>query len=330
MDALDYTRRPRISAGRGGHYESWFLRANHPREPRAFWIRYTVFLPSDESEPRLGELWGIYFDGARAAPVSAQEDIAWNRCRIAADGFDLNFGESTLHSGEAKGAVQGSRHRLGWDLRYRGGGEPLMLLPASFYERGFPKAKALVSRPLVEFDGEIVVNGERIAIDGWRGSENHNWGARHTDSYAWGQVAGFDNDASAFLECASARLKIGPLWSPVMTLAVLRLGGETIAFNSVGRLWRQKADYAPGHWNFICAENGAKLTMAMRAREQDIVALRYRNPPGGFKTCLNTKIGSCELLLERSGRAPLRLASAHGAAFEILTDAPPANGVYGN
>lgn len=327
MIAQEYAWRPRENSARGGHYESWFLRANHPDEPRAFWIRYTLFIPSDRSAPRLGEMWAIYFDGTRAHPVSAQQDIAWDRCRI---GTELKFGESSLRSGEAKGSAQGSRHRLEWNLCWRGGTDPLLLLPESFYERGFPKAKALVTRPLVTFDGEMMVDGERIAIDGWRGSENHNWGSRHTDSYAWGQVAGFDNGANVFLECASARLKFGPVWSPVMTLAVLRLSGETIAFNSVGRSWRQKADYAPARWNFVCAQDGAKLHVSMHAREQDVVALRYRNPPGGIKTCLNTKIASCELLLERAGRVPLRLESAHGAAFEILTDAPPEGGIYGN
>jgi len=328
VDALEFAQRPRVVAARGGHYESWFLRANHPREPRAFWIRYTLFVPADESEPRLGELWAIYFDGTH--PIAAQQDIAWHDCRVGSDGLDLQFGESTLRSGEAKGAAQGSRHRLEWNLRYRGGTEPLLLLPASFYERGFPKAKALVARPLVQFTGEIVVDGEHIAIENWTGSENHNWGTRHTDSYAWGQVCGFDNNANAFLECASARLKFGPLWSPVMTLAVLRLDNEIIAFNSVARSWRQKARYAPGSWNFVCKESGAKLSVNMHARADGIVALRYRNPPGGIKTCLNTKIASCELTLERPGAAPVRLTSAQGAAFEILTDAPPENGVYGN
>jgi hypothetical protein len=41
---------------------------------------------------------------------------------------------------------------------------------------GFPKAKALVGTPSAVFEG----------------------GSRHTDRYAWGQVAGFDEDAEAF------------------------------------------------------------------------------------------------------------------------------------
>lgn len=42
-DAWNASRfRPEIS---DGFYESYFLRANHPERPLAFWIRYTVFCP---------------------------------------------------------------------------------------------------------------------------------------------------------------------------------------------------------------------------------------------------------------------------------------------
>jgi hypothetical protein len=48
----------------------------------------------------------------------------------------------------------------------------------------------------------------------WVGSQNHNWGSKHTDRYSWGQVAGFDAHPESFLEVATARLKLGPLWTP--------------------------------------------------------------------------------------------------------------------
>ena len=326
---LEYAQRPRLGSARGGHYESWFLRANHPREPRAFWIRYTLFVSAQGAE-RLGEIWAIYFDGNRAHPIAAQEDIAWAQCQVRGDPLQVQLGESTLRSGDVQGCARGSRHRLEWQLQYQGGAEPLFLLPRSRYESGFPKAKALVSRPLVRFTGNLVVDGERIAIEDWTGSENHNWGERHTDSYAWGQVCGFDNDASAFLECGSARLKLGPIWSPALTVAALRHEGRVYAFNQLRRAWRHKADYAPGHWSFTCAQDGVRLHVRVNARAQDIVALRYRNPPGGIKTCLNSKLARCELLLERPGQSSLQLRSANGAAFEILTDAPPADGLYAN
>ena len=36
-------------------------------------------------------------------------------------------------------------------------------------------------------------------LERWIGSQNHNWGRKHTDSYAWGQVAGFDDAPQTFL-----------------------------------------------------------------------------------------------------------------------------------
>jgi len=70
-------------------------------------------------------------------------------------------------------------------------------------------------------------------VDGWQGSQNHNLGVRHTDFYAWGQVAGFDNDPSAFLEIATARLRFGPVWSPPFTPIVLRYRDTEYAFRGL-------------------------------------------------------------------------------------------------
>jgi hypothetical protein len=37
-------RWPHVRPGRG-HYESFYLRAAHPTQPRGLWIRYTVTVP---------------------------------------------------------------------------------------------------------------------------------------------------------------------------------------------------------------------------------------------------------------------------------------------
>ena len=36
--------------GQGGHYESWFVRANDPYRRRALWIRYTQFIAAEGAE----------------------------------------------------------------------------------------------------------------------------------------------------------------------------------------------------------------------------------------------------------------------------------------
>ena len=59
----------------------------------------------------------------------------------------------------------------------------------------------------------------------------------------------------------------------------------------------------------------------IKAKSDDFVCLRYYNPPGGIKYCLNTKIAACQLRLRLKGSdEPELLETPHRAAFEILTD----------
>jgi hypothetical protein len=152
------------------------------------------------------------------------------------------------------------------------------------------------------------------------GSQNHNWGKRHTDHYAWGQVAGFDNNPDAFLELSTARVRIGPLWTPFFTLVVLRVDGQTFAFNGLWRAILARGHFNNFHWKFSTADANASIKGHIEAPPKDFVALRYDNPPGGHKTCLNSKLASCQLTLRRAGVEPLTLHTRNRAAFEILTD----------
>lgn len=58
----------------------------------------------------------------------------------------------------------------------------------------------------------------------------------------------------------------------------------------------------------------------IQAPANAFVGLSYQNPPGGAKTCLNTKLASAEITVERPGQTARTLKTAHRAAFEILTD----------
>ena len=63
--------------------------------------------------------------------------------------------------------------------------------------------------PNAHYSGRLLVGNQEVDISDWIGSQNHNWGKRHTDHYAWGQVAGFDNNPDAFLELSTARIRSG-------------------------------------------------------------------------------------------------------------------------
>lgn len=304
-----------------GQYESYFLRANDPAAPLAFWIRYTIFVPAAAPSAALGELWAVAFDGAAGRHVVGKIEAPLATCRFDPSRLDVEVAGARLADGLASGAVGEGADRIEWDLRFTGDAPPLLLLPPSMYEAGLPRAKALVPRPLVRFEGTLGAGGRRIDVRGWRGSQNHNWGSRHTDHYAWGQVAGFDEEPDAFLEVATAWLRFGPFWTPPMTPIVLRRAGGETRLDTLGRTVRARATLNGFHWRFASGDGAVGVAGAMDAPRDAFVGLRYRNPPGGEKHCLNTKIATCRLeVTERASGRTTVLTSRHGAAFEILTD----------
>jgi len=303
-----------------GHYESYFQRANHPGRPLAFWIRYTIFSPRGQPSAAVGELWAVYFDGETGKITTAKDVFPIERCRFSTDGLDVAIADATLSDGVLAGSASGPDGCVAWDLRFEGGQEPLLLLPRNLYDGGFLKAKGLVGAPNTHYSGQLVIGDQEVDVSDWVGSQNHNWGKRHTDHYAWGQVAGFDDDPDAFLELSTARIRVGPLWTPFLTLVVLRVGGQTYALNGLWRALLARGHFDDFHWEFSTADADVSIEGRIEAPSEVFVALRYDNPPGGYKTCLNSKLASCQLILRRAGLEPLTLHTQNRAAFEILTD----------
>jgi hypothetical protein len=315
---------PRWAPGTAsGLYESFFVRANHPTDPVALWLRYTVFAPAGRPGDAVAEVWAAVFDGRTGKHTATKSVVPAATARFAA-GPDIICGTAVLTGSALSGDVGGIR----WELTYRGDADPLLLLPKRLYDRGFPKAKALVAVPLAVFDGFIAVGDVRYDVAGWIGSQNHNWGARHTDEYAWGQVAGFDDAPDVFLECSTARVRVAGLRTPWLTPIVVRHDGRELRLNAVLTSARAAASYTVGEdvvWEFrsigrdAATGERAEIEGAFRAPRSSFVELTYDNPPGGTKTCLNTKIAAADLTVRYANAYPITFRTAHRAAFEILS-----------
>ncbi|MDT4919753.1 MAG: hypothetical protein QOI15_655 [Pseudonocardiales bacterium] len=303
---------------RAGHYESFYQRANHPERPLAFWIRYTIFAPAGAPAAAVGELWAVVFDGETGRHTVAKEEIPIADCSFDRAAFGVRIGRSDL----GPGALTGSAGAIRWDLAYDGDQAPVLLLPPKMYAGALPKAKSLVPLPLARFSGNLTVAGERVEVDGWTGSQNHNWGTEHTHRYAFGQVAGFDDAPDTFLEVATVQARIaGPVRTPELTTCVLRHEGEEYSFVSVRRALRARARYGYFHWDFATGDDRVRIAGRIAAPRDSFVGLRYNNPPGGVKHCLNTKIGNAELSIRDRGSGRRQtLRTANRALFEILTD----------
>ena len=306
-----------------GHYESFFLRANHPARPLAFWIRYTIFSPRGAPKNAVGELWAVFFDGETNRHVVAKQEYPLAGCLFDTAAFGVRIGTATLGPRHLHGAVESRGQAVAWDLAFAGESAPALLLPLKLYAGGFPAAKSLVSLPLARFGGGLSVNGEAIDVAGWVGSQNHNWGRRHTDLYAWGQVAGFDTHPESFLEVATAKLRIGPLWTPPLTPLVLRHGQREYALTGLVQGLRARGSFGYFNWEFRSETAEVEIGGVISAPREAFVGLAYRNPPGGVKHCLNSKIAACRLQFrdKRTGSTEI-LETKSRAAFEILTSDP--------
>src|SRR5262245_60036299 len=133
MSGPDWNASRLVPADASGFYESYFLRANHPDRPLAFWIRYTAFVPRGRAEEACGELWAIVFDGEANRIVAVKESRPLAACRLAPAGLDVRIGDATLADGAVGGTAKSGSDRIEWTLRYAGQGPPLLLLPESWY-----------------------------------------------------------------------------------------------------------------------------------------------------------------------------------------------------
>lgn len=315
---VNYTR---YHSQQRGHYESFFQRANHPTRPLAFWIRYTLFSPKDHPEEAVGELWAVYFNGETGHHFAVKKAVPLQQCAFHSSEFFVEIDRAYLKEGQLEGSVNGQHHTLAWNLFFHTDAQPLLLLPLPLYTTKLPAAKSLVASPLAMYNGYLTVNDERIDVTDWPGSQNHNWGSKHTDLYAWGQVAGFESHPESFLEVATARLKIGPLWTPVMTLLVLRHQDREFALNSLPQSIRARGSFGYFHWEFKSETPEVAIEGTIAAQREAFVGLSYANPPGGSKHCLNTKIASCVLrITQKRSHTTETLTTPNRAAFEILTD----------
>ena len=163
-----------------GHYESFFLRANHPTRPLAFWIRYTIVQSQALPENALGELWAF---SSMAKPTSSRRQQEYRIGRLP---FDTSaFRVQT--AGKARPAVSPSaiesKGQRWVELTFESDSLPILLLPFSC-TRSFPAAKKLGQLADCRFSGQVSVNGDRLMLQtGW--GARSQLGVRHTNLYAW-------------------------------------------------------------------------------------------------------------------------------------------------
>jgi len=316
---------PRFSTkARGGHVESWFLRANHRTERRAIWLKATVRVPLEG--PPVAEAWCVVF--APGSARGARATVPLDAATFGGDVLDIEVGDCRFVLGPTGGTAKGRLEGFAWDLAFDvvpelGG--PLCLFPSrKMIDGGFPKSKLLTPEPVLRFRGSYADGGQRVAVSEWIGMQGHNWGKEHAYLYAWGQCVfpGADGEPLAMCEGFSGRIKLGPVVTPFLSALVVRRGAKEYRFDGVFAKWRQKASLGGLEWRLYVTGPAGDAALWMKIDPTELACLGYQNPDDSMAYCFNSKTARVVLRVNPVDEEGFECRSEHGGALEILTRTP--------
>ncbi len=308
--------------GRRGLYESNYLKANAPDGQRAFWLKYNVLAPFDAARPATAELWAILFDRARP-PRALKQTFPMSNVQTSNDALCFESANSLLTPTNARGWLANRDGAAEWDLRLDSTAPPFFHLPsARFYTLGFPKKKILTPAPRVFFDGTLSVAGETVEVKRWLGLRGHNWGSEHAHSYAYGNCQQFAQAATALLDGFTARIRLGPVVSPWLSMALVRIAGGELKFNQPSRWLTRSAVVAFPRWETTLSNAAYALHLEWDAPPETFVGLRYLHPNGAVSYCYNTKFAAVRAELTPRAAGPRTVLTGQAAELEFLFSEP--------
>jgi hypothetical protein len=293
-----HARFPEVAA-RDGHYESFYLKAAHPSEPRAVWIRHTIW-KAPGARP-VGSLWCTLFDASWERPVAFKTSVPEPEVPI---GEYVRIGGAAF----APGVVSGPH----WSLTFEGDAESFPYLPRPWmYTAKLPRTKAESLYPAVRFSGEVELDGRAVSLHGWPGMIGHNWGAEHAERWIWLHGAGLD----AIL----GRVRVGRWTLPWLGNGFLELDGERHRLGGLGRGRSTRVDEHVDRLRFsLNGAGGLVVDGELDAPRATLVGWVYSDPAGGSHNVVHSSIA--DLRLTVGGRV---LEQRGGATYELgMREAP--------
>jgi hypothetical protein len=301
-----------------GMYESFYLRAVAPDEPRGLWIRYTVHKRPGH-EPR-GSVWCTFFDGAGERPFAHKATSA--SPAVPDDGWIAIDGSTLGPSG-----AQGSCGPASWSLAIESAEPELLHLPRPWmYRAALPRTKLTSPAPAARFDGTFTLANSSapegraprtVSLSGWRGMVGHNWGAEHAERWIWLHGIGFHEDPEAWLDVAIGRVRVAGVRTPWVANGALSIDGRRYRLGGLGARGLLVAE-TPRHCRLsIPGAEGIALQAHVESPAEAIAGWRYADPDGSGHDVANCSIASLRLTVQRPETPSRTLSTGHGAVYEL-------------
>jgi hypothetical protein len=307
-------RFPKV-APRGGHYESFYLKACQPGGGRGIWIRHTVH-KRPGAEPT-ASIWFVLFDREAAGPRATKVTVPAEKLS-APVGSWVRVDRAEIGPGRASGSIETEALSASWDLAFAGNAEPCKYLPAEWlYEARLPKTKFVAPYPDARFSGRLDVGDEAIDLDRWPGMIGHNWGSEHAERWVWLEGTGFEGAADTYFDAGAARVKLGRRVSPWLPAGMLVLDGEQHRLGGFGRVRAAAIAESPTACEFTLPGKDVVVRGRVSAPQKDFVGWVYADPKGPEHNTLNCSVADLELTVERPGKPDRALTLPAGAAYEI-------------
>lgn len=299
------------------HVESYFIRANHPTKPLAFWLKTTILAPQvGQSTARS---WCVVFDGETRELFTETCTLPFSETAWVGVPPTVHIG-NTVFSFQIPGSSQGKLKNVFWNVTWT----PVCSQLAQALSL-YPTSKLVTPHPALWLNGHLRVGKKEIVVKNWLGMQGHNWGRAHPWEYAWGQCL-FQNTAGepiGFVEGFTGRIRIGRFLTPWVSAVVVRNQTREYRFDRLFDMWNQKALLEKDRWKVLLYNGHARMELEIEATPALQVCLSYANPDGRISDCVNSKLCRVRLHVFPKNEAAFEYRSEHTGALEFLRNHVP-------
>ena len=296
--------------------EVWYATVTHREERTGLWLRYTISAPRDAEASCA--LWAFHFDRAGRRSFAGRNDRSIDYLGHVPgrdDGALVRIGDAWMSESHLEGTVESGGRTLAWSLDLEPADRCYHHLPAAMRRLAARRFSMLCSPNLsVPFSGTVELDGDVVRYEREPGCQTHRWGRRHARAWAWAHCSSWDGGEDVVLEGLGAQ---AAPWLPPLTFLYLRRGGEDLVFN----VTRGRSRIDPPVWTFTANTEGWRIHGAARLHPDHSVQVRYADPDGGERHCVNSEIADLALeIYSRRGdgwRHETTLASTGTAHFEL-------------